>query len=211
MLSTTLSCGKLPVTDWATVGISVATSGGVAAGIVALINMGLQRRLTARVEAAKIALAEKLKDVDVLLAEADRKSALALRRDDSRMTMLLQVNRMASDAEALAHNATLDTYGDGIPISPGRPFANIGGSHEETRREAARLISDAYFFDPELGQAVMRLRDCEDELQYEATEYRSPLEPFPADHRLIVELKAAALEVREQVQNLLRAWEYRSR
>lgn len=61
------------MTNWLVVGVSVAlsvlTSGGVAAALATLFNGGLQRRLTARLEAAKNANAEKLKSVDASIAE----------------------------------------------------------------------------------------------------------------------------------------------
>ncbi|TDY04846.1 hypothetical protein BCL50_3624 [Mycolicibacterium litorale] len=186
----------------------MVTSGGFATGLFALLNGGLQRRLTARVEDSKNATAEKLKQVDASIAEADRKSALALRRDDSRMTTLLQINRLAADAIALAHNATLPPLPDGTPIYPQRPYANAGRPAEEVERETARLLSDAYFFDPELGRATTRLHECRENLLYEAHEIRTPVEEFDEDDPLVVKLRDAGHAVREHVQTMLTKWEY---
>ncbi|KGI68884.1 hypothetical protein EU78_17205 [Mycolicibacterium rufum] len=188
--------------------LSVLTSGGVAAALATLFNGGLQRRLTARLEAAKNANAEKLKSVDASIAEADRKSALALRRDDSRMTTLLQINRMAADAIALAHNVTLPPLPDGTPIYPRRPYANAGTPTTEVERETARLLSDAYFFNPELGRAVTLLHEFRENLLWDATENRTPLEEFAEDDPLVVKLRDAAHVVRDHVQTMLTKWEY---
>lgn len=193
--------------DWVTVAVSVASSGSVSTGLFALLNGRLERKLTGRVEEAKDATAQRLKQVDALIAEADRKSALALRRDDSRMTALIQVNRLAADAEALAHNATVDQLPDGTPIYPLQAYANSGKPTDEAASEAARLESDAYFFSPDLGRAVTRLREAEENLRWAATEIRSPLDPFDGDDPLVTKLRAASVEVRAQVQTMLHTWE----
>lgn len=177
------------------------------AGAFGLLNGHLQRKLTAQVEESKNAAAERLKHLDALIAEADRKSALALRRDDSRMATLIQVNRLAADAEALANNATVEMYDAGIPLYPLQAYSNSGKPPEDAARDAARLESDAYFFSPELGRAVTQLRECEESLRWEATEQRTPLDAFDLDDPHIKKLRAAAVKVRDQVQMMMRAWE----
>ncbi len=195
------------MTDWWTVAVSVLGSGGVSAGTFGLLNGHLQRRLTMQVEASKNAAAEKLKHLDAQIAEADRKSALALRRDDSRMTTLIQVSRLAADGEALANNATVEMYDGDVPLSPMQAYTNSGRSSEDAASDAARLESDAYFFSPKLGSAVSTLRECKERLRWESTENRSPVEAFDVDDPLIKALRTAALDVRDQVQMMLRAWE----
>lgn len=114
------------MTDWWTVAVSMLGSGGVSAGMFGLLNGHLHRRLTAQIEKSKDQTLQRLKDVDAQIAEADRKSALALRRDDSRMTTLMHVNRLAADGHALAYNATLDSLPDGTPLYATQAYTNSG-------------------------------------------------------------------------------------
>lgn len=192
--------------DWWTVAISVMGSGGVSVGMFGLLNAHLQRRLTTQIEKSKNQTLQRLKDVDAQIAEADRKSALALRRDDSRMTTLMHVNRLAADGQALAYNATLDSLPDGTPLYPTQAYTNSGVPQAEMARDAARWESDAYFFSPDLGRAVTHLRECEERLRWEATENRSPEEAFDADDPHVKELLDAASQVRELVQAMLAEW-----
>lgn len=194
------------MTDWWTVAVSVLGSGGVSAGAFGLLNGHLQRKLTAQIEESKNETAEKLKGVDAQIAEADRKSALALRRDDSRMTTLIQVNRLAGDAEALAYNVTLESLDDGTPLYPLQAYVNSGKPAEEAARDAARWESDAYFFNPDLGRAVTQLRECEEHLRWESLEIRSPLDAFDESDPLVKKLRAAAAKVRHLVQRMMAEW-----
>ena len=184
----------------------MVTSGAFTTGVFTLFNGHLQRRFTARLEDSKTANAAQLKAIDAAVAEADRKSALALRRDDSRMTTLLQVNRLAADAETFAYNVTIESLGDGTPLYSPRPYANSGKSPEEAQRDAARLESDSYFFSPDLGRAVTHLRECEESLRWDAQENRTPVEHFEDSDPLVINLRAAVATVRAQVQAMLSNW-----
>ncbi|SKY83009.1 Uncharacterised protein [Mycobacteroides abscessus subsp. bolletii] len=195
------------MTDWWTVAVSMLGSGGVSAGMFGLLNGHLHRRLTAQIEKSKDQTLQRLKDVDAQIAEADRKSALALRRDDSRMTTLMHVNRLAADGHALAYNATLDSLPDGTPLYATQAYTNSGAPQGEAARDAARWESDAYFFSPELGRAVTRLRECAESLRWEATENRSLSEAFDADEPHVKERRDTASQVRELVQTMVAEWE----
>lgn len=195
------------MTDWWTFGISVLGSGGVSAGTVSLLNGHLQRKLTARIEKSKDQTAQRLKEVDAQIAEADRKSALALRRDDSRMATLIQANRLAADGEALAYNATLESLPDGTPLYPRRAYANSPTPTGEMARDAARWESDAYFFNPALGRAITHLRECEESLRWEGSENHSLAEAFDVNDPHVIKLREAVSQVRELVQAMIVQWE----
>jgi hypothetical protein len=74
---------------------------------------------------------------------------------------VVQVNRLAADAEAVAYNAPAETLPDGTPLHYRQPYANSGKPAEEAARDAARLESNAYFFSPDLGLAVTPPRECD--------------------------------------------------